>query len=149
MNCFFRNRLFQLTGIIYWIIYTIMQWRTCKEYNVYKILFLKQGCETWKFSMSKSYKVNKLVFLSSPFFINHEKPYILFHPFIQVFGSQMRRSAAHQFFGQTPNCFLSSVTVGGTGALHELVKTSITVASILAHFESEWMSGVRKWVLMK
>lgn len=64
------------------------------------------------FFMSKAYNVKKIII------ILHGE---IIQTFIQVLGSRMHIS----FFGLSLNAFLSSVSVGGPGALNELAKNSI------------------------
>ncbi len=45
--------------------------------------------------------------------------------------------------------FLSSVTAGGTEALNQFIHHRIRYSVILAHLESEWLSGVWKRVLIE
>ncbi len=62
--------------------------------------------------MSKAYKVNKRVFIGSPFYINNVFA-------IQVFRFTHVHSAAPRLRSES-NCFLRSVTARGPGALDEL-----------------------------
>ncbi len=62
--------------------------------------------------MSKAYKVNKRVFISSPFYIHNVFAF-------QVFGSRMCISVDPRLRSKS-NCILRSVTARGPGALNEL-----------------------------